>query len=327
MNLNDLFAAMDTVRVGIIGDFCLDSYWLADMKLSELSRESPHFPLPVIEERMSPGGAGNVACNVAALKPASVKLFSVIGSDWRGRELLRLLESAGCDTSGVIVSENRVTPAYIKPLRRGISDVTYEDPRLDFEPRTMLDQADEAALIEAVRRADLDVLCVCDQLRCGCVTENVREAMCDLGKSGLTVIADSRDRIGLYRDVIVKPNEVEAVRVAGDLPYEQLARLLGEKTGCTAIVTLGGEGCLVYDGETVTPIPAVPVEPPIDICGAGDTFLSAFATSLAAGASCHDAARLACAASSVTIKKLQMTGTATREELVACITSEEDSVC
>lgn len=31
-------------RIGIIGDFCVDIYWHADMRKSELSRETPHYP-------------------------------------------------------------------------------------------------------------------------------------------------------------------------------------------------------------------------------------------------------------------------------------------
>ena len=60
MTLNDIFKGIDSARIAIIGDFCLDAYWTADMTLSEISREVPHFPLPIIDERMSPGGAGNV---------------------------------------------------------------------------------------------------------------------------------------------------------------------------------------------------------------------------------------------------------------------------
>ena len=51
-------------RIGVIGDFCLDVYWHADMTRSELSRETPHFPLPIVQERLSPGGAGNVVANL-----------------------------------------------------------------------------------------------------------------------------------------------------------------------------------------------------------------------------------------------------------------------
>ena len=49
MTLDAIFSGIDRARVGVIGDFCLDVYWLADMTRSELSRETPHFPLPVVQ--------------------------------------------------------------------------------------------------------------------------------------------------------------------------------------------------------------------------------------------------------------------------------------
>ena len=316
MTLNDIFCGIDSARIGIIGDFCLDAYWTADMTKSEISREVPHFPLPVVDERMSPGGAGNVACNVAALKPKKVYAIGMTGKDWRGAALRELLTDAGIDVSMFLASPRRVTPAYIKPLRTGLTDVIYEDPRLDFEDRKPMEPEDEKALIEALDKLDVDVLCVGDQLKFGCITPAVREKICEMSRNGLTVIVDSRDRIALYEDVIVKPNEVEAARaVQSEGEYADIAKLLSQKTRKPAIVTLGGEGCLVCENGTVTAVPARKVEPPIDICGAGDTFMSALACATAAGATLTEAAWFANTASSITIKKINMTGTATREEM------------
>ena len=318
MTLNDIFRGIDSARIGIIGDFCLDAYWTADMTKSEISREVPHFPLPIVDERMSPGGAGNVACNVAALKPKKVYAIGMTGKDWRGAALRELLADAGIDVSMFLASPRRVTPAYIKPLRTGLTDVIYEDPRLDFEDRKPMEPEDEKALIEALDKLDVDVLCVGDQLKFGCITPAVREKICEMSRNGLTVIVDSRDRIALYEDVIVKPNEVEAARaVQAEGEYADIARLLSQKTRKPAIVTLGGEGCLVCENDTMTAVPARKVEPPIDICGAGDTFMSALACATAAGATLTEAAWFANTASSITIKKINMTGTATREEMQA----------
>ena len=200
-------------RIGVIGDFCLDVYWHADMTKSELSRETPHFPLPIVQERLSPGGAGNVVANLLALKPKKVHAIGVFGDDWRGATLKDLLKKGGADIAGVVTDPDRVTNTYIKPLRKGYADnVVYEDPRLDFTNYGPLAAATEAKLLKALDAVakKVDVLCVCDQMPFGCITEAIRERICALGESGLTVIADSRDRIGLYYNVIVKPNEIEA---------------------------------------------------------------------------------------------------------------------
>ena len=123
MTLNEIFSGIDNARIAVVGDFCLDVYWLADMTHSQLSRETPHFPLPIVNERMSCGGAGNVACNAAELKPAEVSVYGVIGMDWRGQSLRKLLDDEGIITHGLIALPNRFTNAYCKPLRKGFSEL------------------------------------------------------------------------------------------------------------------------------------------------------------------------------------------------------------
>ncbi len=323
--LTALLARVDAARIGLIGDLCLDLYWLADMKLSELSRETPHYPLPVVEERFAPGGAGNAANNIAALQPAKLLVAGLVGEDWRGGLLLQALESAGIDCSCVIRDASRVTNTYIKPLRRGISDVVYEDPRLDFESREPVSAETEKKVLAALdaMAAQVDVICVSDQMRYGCITPAVRARLSALGRVGKTVVVDSRDHAQEYTDVTVKPNEVEASRAFGDgsvLELEALSVLaagIAARNGRTTLMTLGDKGCFVADGESVIRCPACPVEPPIDFCGAGDTFLAGYGTLLAAGATPVQAAQTACLCSAVTIKKLGTTGTATRAEVLA----------
>ena len=293
-------------RIAVIGDFCLDVYWHANMTKSELSRETPHFPLPIVQERLSPGGAGNVVANVLALEPKKTYAVGVFGDDWRGIALKGLLEQAGADVSGVVIDRARVTNRYVKPLRKGFAEnVVYEDPRLDFTNYEPLAAATEKLLLAFLDKVakKIDVLCVCDQMPFGCITEAVR------------------DRIGLYSNVVVKPNEIEASRVfkgkVKATDFEKLAKLLETRTGRPAIVTAGEKGCYVSENARVTHVPACTVTGEIDFCGAGDTFLSCLACATAAGFPLVDAATLACAASAVTIKKLRTTGTATRAELLA----------
>ena len=323
--LQSLLQNIDHARIGLIGDLCLDMYWLADMKLSELSRETPHHPLPVVEERMSPGGAGNVANNIAALNPEKLLVVGLVGNDWRGDLLLRTMKEAGLDCSHVIRDDSRVTNTYIKPLRSGISDVIYEDPRLDFESRLPISAETEAKILSALdaMAKQTDVICVSDQMKYGCITPAVRKKLSELGKSGKTVIVDSRDHADAYEGVTVKPNEIEASRAFVDgsvMDIEALSVLaaeISERNGKTTLITLGEKGCFVAEGEQVVRCPACPVKPPIDFCGAGDTFLAGYGTLLASGATPMQAAQIACLCSSVTIRKIGITGTATREEVLA----------
>ena len=318
MTLNEIFSGIDKARIAIVGDFCLDIYWLADMTRSQLSRETPHFPLPIVSERMSCGGAGNVACNVSALKPSEVSVYGVIGKDWRGQSLKKLLNDDDIVTSGLIELPDRFTNAYCKPLRKGSCDVIYEDPRLDFENTEPIPEKAQNELLGLISACDADVICVCDQMVGGCIGDLLRDGLCELGRQGRIILVDSRDRIGLYHDVIVKPNEMEAERVCGTgNDYESMVRHLSTVNNKPALITLGEKGCIVCENDQITNIAGRKVTPPIDICGAGDTFMSALACAIAAGCSLADAACFANTASAVTVKKMFMTGTASREEITA----------
>jgi sugar/nucleoside kinase (ribokinase family) len=81
-------------------------------------------------------------------------------------------------------------------------------------------------------------------------------------------------------------------------------------------MTLGSRGCIYVDSKTAVHIPSNEVEPPIDICGAGDTFLSAFSCAIAAGALPWEAASFANTAAEVAVKKVGITGTANPEEIM-----------
>jgi len=322
--LQTILSAMNNITIGIIGDGCVDIYWKADMSLSELSLETPHFPLPVVEERVSLGAGSNVAANAVDLGAANVSMVTVIGSDWRGELFLKLAGDKGIDTNHVVRSMSRITPAYGKPLRAN-GDVVYEDPRLDFENRNELSSGDENRIVSALKEAAAryDVLAVCDQFSYSVVTKKVRDILPAIQKRGIPVVVDSRKRLKYFSGVTIKPNEGEAARALGKSEAygkanrEEMIRNLFNQTGTPLLMTLGAEGVCWYDGNEITLVPGVTVkDSPIDIVGAGDAFLSGFCCSLAAGAHPAEAAALGNIAASVTIKKIGITGTAAQEEIV-----------
>lgn len=313
-------------KIGIIGDFCVDIYWHADMTLSELSRETPHYPLPVTAEKTSMGAGGNVAANLAALEPTKIYAISLIGDDWRGMLLRSLIKKSGISDEYIIETDGRFTNAYCKPMRHGISATVYEDPRLDFENRTPISEETENKVIECLRELSekVDVLCVADQFRFGIVTERVREEIVSLAKNGLTVICDSRYNIGKYTDCILKPNEVECWRAvygndgfinATEEEFLKAADNLAIKNNAKVFCTLGDKGSYVTDGKKGEKVSAKKLTGELDICGAGDTSLSVFSLAVCADSPLKKAAALAGLASAVTVKKIGMTGTATAEEI------------
>lgn len=323
--LQSILSAVRGVRVCLVGDLCLDAYWRADMRLSRLSRETPHHPLPITEERYGLGGGGNVVANLATLGVKEALPLSVIGSDWRGYLLRQLLAAQGISDAKILTDPLRITPCYCKPLRAGISDVVYEDPRLDFENREPMREATEAAFLRILDAAaeTADIFAVSDQLDFGVITPKVRDRLCEIAKRK-PVVVDSRDRIGAYRNVILKPNELEAATAAGlslGQP-EAAAQKLAAQTGAPVIVTLGNDGAIWQEDDRTVRIPALNIAPPVDTVGAGDTFLAAFCAAYAAGTDGAAAVAFANRACAVTVKKIGMTGVAAPEELLQA--AEED---
>lgn len=325
--MSNILDCINNARVGVIGDFCVDIYWEIDMKKSELSLETPHFPHPVVGERIYPGAAGNVAVNVSRLKPKKIMACGVVGRDWRASALKAALEKEGIPTDGFITDASLTTNAYCKPMLHGISAVVYEDPRLDFENFSPLSAETEDKILAWLDKAagELDVLCVCDQFRMGIITERVRKKVCDLAKNGLTVIVDSRYRAGLFSGVILKPNEKECfLAVYGKTTNEKIskedalanAKKLSSLTDSKILLTLGEEGSAFIDGDTVSLCNAVKVSGELDVCGCGDAYLGAFSSMLAGGAKITDAMRAGSAAAAFAIKSIGVTGNATREDIL-----------
>lgn len=327
--LEGLLHAFPGLGVAVVGDFALDAYWTADMTRSELSRETPRFPLPIIEERYSPGAAGNVAANVAALGVGRVFAVSVLGDDWRGRILREELARRGVDTSTLLTAPDRVTCAYIKPIRRGYES-EQEDARLDFDNYASLAPEAEDRLLAVVKEClpHVKAVAVCDQMAQGVLTPRVREGLVRLAEEHPEVIfcADSRYRIGLFREMVLKPNELEASRARRpDRPPHEVSRAelqvvgmeLARQARRPVYITVGADGALLFHEGRSQHLPAPRAQPPIDTVGAGDTFLAALCAGLAAGASPEEAGALANLATAVTIKKLNTTGTASPDELRA----------
>lgn len=332
--VEEILHRIKKIKVALLGDLFLDVYWDADMRRSILSRETPHYPLPIINEKMSPGGGANAASNIAALGVEKLYVMGVTGKDWRGYALMEAMEGQGIDTSEIIRSNQVITNAYCKPYRHGISDIVYEDPRLDFENYAPLPRTEEDEIIawlnDIEKRAD--ALCVCDQAEFGCVTDRVREKLHELASKGFPIFVDSRSRIGLFKNMYLKPNKQECLSaldrinkqsipdgtgcVSSPTTDEEACLALAKINNAKVCMTIGEKGCLYSEGESVQHIKSRLVTGEIDPCGAGDTFLSAYSCAIAAGVSPSEAASFACLATEVTIKKIGQTGTATPREVL-----------
>ncbi|MCD6325058.1 sugar kinase [Candidatus Bathyarchaeota archaeon] len=327
--LLEILDSLKSLDVAVIGDFALDVYWYADMTRSELSRETPHYTRPIVRETYSPGASGNICCNVKDLGVKKVFAVTALGEDWRGQILKEKLRGNGILLDYVISSSERVTSTYIKPILCGW-DSQQEDPRLDFINYNPLSENIESQLVENVQSvvSKVDVVIVEDQMtHNGIVTDNVRESLIHLAEENpeKVFVADSRERIGLFRNMVLKPNRIEAVKAVCpsrnplEVKMDELINI-GRKMQIRAkrpiYITLSEKGALLITESDHYHLPVAPTEPPIDPVGAGDTFIATIGTSLAGGASPVEAGIIANLAASIIIKKLNITGTASPKEIL-----------
>jgi len=324
MNPATLEALLDGLprqSVAVLGDFCLDRYMVIDPGIVERSLETGLPVKGVTAVRNSPGGAGAVSANLAALGVGRVIPVGLVGGDGEGFELLRLLGRMGLDLGCLRQSDSRLTPTYLKPVVAEPGGER-ELSRLDIRSRQPLGAGEERRLLADLTAAaeSAGALVVSDYLEAGVVTPVMRQAVADLARRwpAKPVLVDSRHHLGDFPGCSLKPNAREfaelAGREAGDWPsLEELAgqaRAAAARAGRPIFITLGARGVLAAAVGENWHLPAFPQRGPIDPVGAGDSVLAALAAALAAGTAVPDAALFAMLVASLTVEQLGTTGTA-----------------
>jgi bifunctional ADP-heptose synthase (sugar kinase/adenylyltransferase) len=329
--LEQILGRIPALRVGVLGDLFLDRYLDIDAALTEPSLETGLDAYQVVRVRSSPGAAGTVINNLVALGVQSVLPVAVIGDDGEGYELLQALRALGVHTEFISRAGDRRTPTYTKPMLHQAGQLPHELNRLDIKNRTPLPAQAEEWVLNALGKVwpHIDALLVLDQVSeadCGVVTTAVRERLSELGASNPSrlILADSRERIGLFQSVWLKPNRAEAEYAvpgvaAGPDQAQHCAIALARRAKRPVFCTCGAEGIFVVDSrsacEWMAQVPAYPVTGPIDIVGAGDSTSAGIVCALAAGVSLASAAAFGNLVASITIQQIGTTGTATPDQV------------
>ena len=327
--LNSLLERFGHHRIAVLGDFFLDKYLEVSPELAEPSLETGRVAHQVIAVRRSPGAAGTVVNNLAALGAGQLHAIGAIGNDGEAFDLCQGLNRVGCSTDSLLRCPELLTPTYLKPHDQNVAGLAGEHSRYDTKNRVPTPLAIvERVAIEIERLLpQVDALIVMDQVEiadCGVVTSDLRSRLAELARRFDKVIfwADSRRYIRSFRNAIIKANQFEAVhrlnpKVGEIVSFEELKQVIPElrqRNQATVFVTCGERGILVSD-PVLTLVPGITVTGSIDPTGAGDSASAGAVMALCSGAKPAEAALVANLVASVTVQQLGTTGTASPDQV------------
>ena len=329
MTIDELKKLLDdirSVRIAIVGDFCLDAYWFIDESMSEISIETNQVTRPVALQRYTLGGAGNVANNLSALGVKEVMAFGVIGNDPFGTEMVRIMKEAEIITDNLLIQSNSwATHTYAKPYI-GENELN----RVDFGNFNTLAKGTADNLIANLLQSvnNVDTVIINQQVPSGIHTDYFKKRLIEiiLKYPGKTFIADSRNFNDFYTGSFRKMNDTEALRLCGKIrkPDEVIsldelklsANELFIRYQKPLFITRGARGSVTVDESGISEIPGLLILSKVDAVGAGDSYLAGAASALAAGYNMVKAAKLGTFVAGVAVQKLFQTGTATQQEIL-----------
>ncbi|MDH3689345.1 MAG: D-glycero-beta-D-manno-heptose-7-phosphate kinase [Gammaproteobacteria bacterium] len=297
-------------RVLVVGDVMLDRYWFGGV-----DRISPEAPVPVIgitdtEER--PGGAANVATNVAALG-AKCTLLSVIGDDEAGTHLTDLLSH-----SDIAASLHRDFASATTVKLRIISR-NQQLLRADFEQTPGYEVLSRCMDDIRVKLRDTDVLIISDYGKGGLV--HIADMIHRAREVDIPVMVDPKGKdFSRYRGAtFITPNRREFEDAFG--PCVDEAALFARAKSTIAelgveklLITQSDKGMTLFrqDGSSVHK--SARAREVYDVSGAGDTVIAVMATAFGSGLPDESAMELANVAAGIVVGRLG-TAAATKEEI------------
>lgn len=319
---NNIIRHFKGKRLLVIGDVVLDQYIKGSV-----SRISPEAPVPIVlqeESFFTPGGAANVANNLASLG-ADVTLVSKIGDDIEGNILKRELVKRHIRTTGIFIDS-----AIDTIFKTRIIAQHQQIVRLDREKpsKTGLDLIKEGKIFPFLRRhlKEFQAVIISDYGK-GVIDTRLLAHVHELAlryKLPLVVDPKSEDLREYGQVNCITPNKKEAEAALKNIS-EETRKAFGirstklddkediENNGCgllnylgieSILITLGEHGMYLFErNKKPFPIPTM-ARQVFDVSGAGDTVISVFALCLAAGADKSQAAEIANYAAGIVVGKM-----------------------
>ena len=314
--LTSIIEQFKNKKILVIGDVMLDkSIW------GEVSRISPEAPVQVVnvlKESYAPGGAANVANNIAALGAKSF-MVGIVGEDTTKNKLINELKKRNINVEGIVNDKNKRTIQKVRVFGR-----SQQLLRFDYEKKGYVDIETEKNIFDFISKKidEIDAIIVSDYAK-GVITKSLMEKLKTLcTKNNKIIVVDPKpENKKFYKSVtLITPNHTEAQQMTNflegepDINVEKIGKKLLEELNSNILITKGEKGMSLFEKDgKITNIPTFAKEV-YDIIGAGDTSVATVALALASGASFEEAAIIANHAAGITVGKVG-TSTVSIEEL------------
>lgn len=281
------------------------------------SRISPEAPVPVVHIRETsdrPGGAANVAVNLAALGVRTT-LLGIVGKDDEAFTLQELLSKKGIRC---IFSESSEWPTITKTR---VLSRSQQLIRLDREEPCGDAGQSLAGSLEPVL-AETDVVVLSDYGK-GALSD-VERLISICRNAGVRVLIDPKgsDFRKYRRASLITPNQSEFEAVAGrcdsdDSLVRQGKKMLRDLELDALLITRSEKGMLLIEAGAEPVFLATRAREVYDVTGAGDTVIATIAGALASDEELEFAAVLANLAAGLVVRKIGVASVSPAELEVA----------
>jgi D-beta-D-heptose 7-phosphate kinase/D-beta-D-heptose 1-phosphate adenosyltransferase len=300
------------VKVLIVGDIMFDRYWWGNV-----SRISPEAPVPVVnldKTSLLPGGAANVAANIAGLG-AKAYLVGIIGDDAEAKMFSNVLVEANISSSFLVPLKNRQTTVKTRIVAHNQHVV-----RIDQEDTHILSKEDEQIVLNKIETIidEVDIVIISDYAK-GLITDNLAKRLITKAKfQQKKILVDPKGKnYSKYKGAtLLTPNQKEAVQATNldeyeKQPVENSGKILLENLSLEALlITRGEKGMTLFEKNKEIVYLEALARKVFDVTGAGDTVIAALAVMLASGANFREAANIANISAGLVVEQIGTTAIA-----------------
>jgi len=303
-NFSKLLDKFSSARILIVGDVMLDQYlW------GSVERISPEAPVPVVRldrRNVVPGGAANVAANIAGLG-ARCSLIGVVGNDDAAAWLGNSLRALKISSKNLIVDSGRPTPTKTRVVAHGQHVVRVDEESAD-EISSRVQKNISRAFERELKSADMVVL---SDYAKGIFSDSLTREIIERARSmRIPVIVDpkGRDYSKYQGATTLTPNRREAIEATGLVTIESAGKkLLRDLALDSLLVTRGEEGITIFEKSLPPKNLSALARHVYDVTGAGDTVIATLSVARAAGANLGDACLLANIAAGIVVEEIGTT--------------------